>query len=155
MFASPSPASFAVNRRLSAGMYQQIGVETQVAAATPHQLVAMLFEGFMEALAHARGAMRAADHASKGMAIGRAVRIIEEGLRASLDMTGGGTLAQDLSDLYTYVTMRLTVANLRSDEAALAECQSLMQPLQDAWRSIGAAANSGAGTALDSRISLR
>ena len=42
----------------------------------------------------------------------------------------------DLSDLYAYVCLRLTQANLRNDEAALDECQALMAPLRDAWNAI-------------------
>ncbi len=137
MFASAYPSQSAFARRVSAGMYQQVGVESQLAGATPHHLVAMLFDGFMEALAQARGAMQTGDMAVKGAAIGRAVRIIEEGLRAGLDLKAGGSLAQDLTDLYTYVTMRLTLGNIRNDENALTECQRLMQPLQEAWASIG------------------
>ena len=140
MFASAYPSQSAFARRLSAGMYQQVGVESQLVGATPHHLVAMLFEGFMEALAQARGAMQSGDMAVKGTAIGRAVRIVEEGLRAGLDLKAGGSLAQDLTDLYTYVTMRLTLGNLRNDEKALTECQRLMQPLQEAWASIGSQA---------------
>ena len=34
--------------------------------------------------------------------------------------------------------MRLTQANLRNDEAALLECQRLIEPLRDAWAQIGA-----------------
>lgn len=131
-------------RRQSAGLYQQVGVESQLANATPHALVAMLFEGFLEALAQARGAIRNRDAAAKGMAIGRAVRILDEGLRAGLDVRAGGSLARDLGDLYAYVTHRLTLANLRNDEDALAECQRLMQPLRDAWLAIGAEAGTGA-----------
>lgn len=137
MFASTLPSHSALTRRLSAGLYQQVGVESQLADATPHHLVAMLFDGFLEAVAQARGAMQAADPAAKGAAIGRAVRIIEEGLRAGLDTQAGGSLARDLSDLYTYVVMRLTLGNLRNDENALIESQSLMQPLRDAWMAIG------------------
>ena len=134
----------ATQRRQSAGLYQQVGVESQLANASPHALVAMLFEGFMEALAQARGAIRSGDAAAKGTAIGRAVRILEEGLRAGLDVRAGGSLARDLGDLYAYVTHRLTLANLRNDEAALAECQRLMQPLRDAWLAIGATAGGAA-----------
>jgi flagellar protein FliS len=143
MFASPEVPRSSVNRRQSAGLYQQVGVESQLAGATPHHLVTMLFDGFMEATAQARGALRNRDNAMKGQAIGRAVRIIEEGLRAGLDMRSGGSLAKDLAELYSYVTMRLTVANLRNDEAALDECQRLVQPLRDAWASIGPAATNG------------
>jgi flagellar protein FliS len=117
-------------------LYQQVGVETRLAGATPHALVAMLFDGWMEAVAQARGAMRSGDIGAKGQAIGRAVRIIDEGLRAGLDLRAGGALARDLHELYGYLTMRLTAANLRNDEAALDECQRLMRPLQEAWAAI-------------------
>ncbi len=138
MFASPYPTSrnhpHAAHR---GGLYQQVGVETRLSGASPHQLVAMLFDGFMEAVAQARGAMRSRDALTKGNAIGRAVRILDEGLRAGLDLTAGGTLARDLDELYTYLGLRLTFANLRNDENALDECQRLMKPLYEAWLGIG------------------
>jgi len=137
MYASPNMVRSAALSRQSASLYQQVGVESQLAGASPHALVAMLFDGFMEAVAQARGAMRDKNAAAKGQAIGRAVRIVEEGLRAGLDVRAGGDLARDLGELYAYVTHRLTLANLRNDEAALEECQRLMQPLRDAWVAIG------------------
>ena len=135
MFASPYPQR--PNARAQHGnLYQQVGVETHVCGATPHQLVALLFDGYMEALAQARGALRAGRHADKGVALGRAVRIVEEGLRAGLDLGAGGSLARDLDELYTYLCMRLTMANIRNDEAMLDECQRLVQPLHEAWTAI-------------------
>lgn len=136
MFSSPfshsaMPRSGAA--RHSAVLYSQVGVESRLAGATPHQLVAMLFDGYMEALAQARGAMVEGRLAEKGAALGRAVRIVEEGLRAGLDLKAGGTLARDLDDLYRYLCTRLTVANLRNDLAALEECRRLVLPLQEAW----------------------
>lgn len=141
MFASAYPSRASTRNQIS-GLYQQVGVETRLAAATPHQMVGMLFDGYMEAVAQARGALRDGQLAAKGAAISRAVRIIEEGLRAGLDLNAGGTLARDLHELYGYLTMRLTLANLHNDEADLAECQRLMEPLQEAWAAIGSAANS-------------
>ncbi|HEX6244053.1 MAG TPA: flagellar export chaperone FliS, partial [Polyangiales bacterium] len=111
--------------------------DTGVHAASPHRLVEMLFEEFLSSSARARGAIRSGDVQEKGRALGRAVRIIEEGLRAGLNLQAGGALAQDLHELYRYVTLRLTHANLNSDDAAIAECIALIQPLHDAWRAIG------------------
>ena len=136
MFASTLSSRIA-HRHLPSTLYSQVGVETRVSGAGPHQLVAMLFDGFQEAVAQARGALRSGDLAAKGTAIGRAVRILDEGLRAGLDLRAGGSLARDLDDLYGYLGLRLTVANLRNDEAVLDECQRLMQPLREAWASIG------------------
>lgn len=120
-----------------AAAYRRVGTETAVIGASPHRLVAMLFDGYMEALAQAQGALRAGDVPAKGRAIGRAVRIVDEGLRAALDLQGGGNLARDLYDLYGYLTMRLTLSNVRNDEAGIEECRRLMAPLREAWMAIG------------------
>lgn len=131
MFASPHSTM-----RSIAGLYQTVQADTGVAAASPHRLIEMLFEEFLASCARARGAIRERDVQEKGRAIGRAVRIVEEGLRASLNMKDGGELARVLQDLYGYVNVRLTQANLKSDEAAVAECAALIQPIYDAWRAI-------------------
>lgn len=138
MYASQSFAPFGGHaaRQALGGLYQQVRVESKVDGASPHELVTMLFEGFMEAVAQARGAMREQRHEVKGTAIGRAVRIVEEGLRAGLDLRAGGSLARDLDELYNYLALRLTLSNLRNDEAGLEECQRLMRPLHEAWLAI-------------------
>ena len=119
-----------------AGVYRTVGVETGVAGASPHRLVAMLFEGFGDAVNQARAAMQRREIEGKCTAIGRAVRIIDEGLRANLDIAAGGKLAHDLAALYDYIALRLTQANLRNDPAALDECASLIEPVRSAWAAI-------------------
>jgi flagellar secretion chaperone FliS len=139
MYAASAPAS-PFNRTVrtmpQASLYASIGVETSVSGATPHQLVSMLFEGFVQAIAQAKGALQSGQIEIKGRAIGRAARIVDEGLSASLDLQGGGSLAADLADLYAYITLRLTQANLRNDARALDECLALMQPVRQAWAEI-------------------
>lgn len=137
--ASPSPFAAADSARgAMSGLYARVGVETATLAADPHRLVALLFDGVVESIAQARGAIRERNVAAKGRAIGRAVRIVDEGLKAALDMKGG-ELARDLDALYAYIALRLTHANLRDDEAALDECQRLIEPLRTAWREIAPA----------------
>jgi flagellar secretion chaperone FliS len=136
MYASPFQSPSAARGHLGV-MYRNVSIETGTQSASPHRLVAMLFEGFMESIARARGAMRDGLIDVKGQSISRAVRIIEEGLRASLDRSAGGALSKDLDDLYGYVAMRLTLANVRNDADMLDECQRLILPLQEAWESIG------------------
>ncbi len=143
MFSAPH-ASSNPRARQFAGTYHQVGVQTMVAGASAHGLVALLFDGFMAAVHRAKGAIRQGDIAGKGQAIGHAVRIIDEGLKAALDLKAGGKLAADLSDLYAYVCVRLIQANLNSDEAALDECVALVAPLRDAWQAIGNTGNSAA-----------
>ena len=76
---------------------------------------------------------------AKCKALGRAVRIVDEGLKAPLD-AAGGSLSEKLASLYSYVSLRLTQANLNNDVAALDECVKLLEPVRSAWLAIGPAA---------------
>lgn len=139
MFAPPAMSRHASNA--FAGAYRTIGVETGVDGASTHRLIAMLFEGFGDAIAQARVAMARREVEDKCKAITKAVRIVDEGLKASLDIDAGGRLAQDLASLYGYVTLRLTQANLGNDPAVLDECASLMEPVRSAWAAIDPSAS--------------
>jgi flagellar protein FliS len=127
----------------AAAAYKRVAADTGVQGADPHQLVSMLFDALLQSLARARGALEAGDIAAKGMAIGKAVRILEEGLKAGLNMAQGGELAQNLRGMYDYSIARLTHANLRNDVAALAEVSALIEPVADSWKQIK---NGGAPT---------
>jgi flagellar protein FliS len=119
-----------------ANAYSQVHVDTSVEGADPHQLVKLLLDGALGAMAVAHNAMERGDLCAKGRAIGRAVSIIDEGLRGTLDMKAGGQVAVTLHDLYSCVLLRLTEANLRNDTAVLRECSELLMPLRDAWQAI-------------------
>lgn len=129
-------ASPFASRTQRATMYSKVGLETDVQGATPHRLVALLFNGVFDAMSQAQGAIASGNTDLKNRALGRAVRILDEGLKAALNMQAG-QLATDLNELYAYLCMRLTQANLHSDVAAIVECQRLLTPVRDAWNQIG------------------
>ena len=137
MYAPASPFSRPIpaGARLS-GVYRQVGIETSVSGATPYDLVKLLLNGYFDALVEASG-----DIALKGRALGRATRIVEEGLKASLDTSMGGEVAQNLHMLYGYISVRLTHANLKNDAAAIDECVQLMTPIREAWQGIASQAS--------------
>jgi flagellar protein FliS len=124
-----------VNMR-SANAYRNVGVETAVTGADPHQLVKLLYDALLQSLGAARLAMQVNDVPAKAKAIGKAVRLIEEGLRAGLNEAQGGELAANLRGLYDYCTLILTEANLKNDVKKVDEVISLMQPLAQAWGAI-------------------
>jgi len=142
MFTAASPSAFGRSHGF-ANAYARVGVETSVNSASAHKLIELLFNGFMDAIVLARGAMQAGQIEAKGKAIGRAARIVEEGLKAGLNLEAGGRLAADLDSLYAYIGLRLLHANLRNDEAALDECVRLVGPLRDAWVAIGPQVEAG------------
>ena len=142
MFTAPHPSAFGRSHGF-ANAYARVGIETSVNSASAHKLIELLFNGFMDSIALARGAMRAGQIEAKGKAIGRAARIVEEGLKAGLDLEAGGRLAADLDALYAYISLRLLTANLRNDEKALDECARLIEPLREAWIAIGPQVEAG------------
>lgn len=136
-----TPAGFAPMARQLAGAYTQVHASTRVAGADSHQLVSMLFQGLQDALNEARGALRRQDVGLKCQALTRAARIVDEGLKAGLNVQSGGEVAQNLSLLYEYMGMTLTRANLRNDESLIEEVQRLIVPVQDAWARIQTASH--------------
>lgn len=117
--------------------YESVGLDAAVATASPHRLILMLFEGAKQALVIARSGMEEKDIPKKGMAISKAIDIILNGLRVSLNMEEGGTLSQDLYALYDYMARRLLHANLHNDLAALDEVSQLLGEIHSAWIEIG------------------
>lgn len=117
--------------------YAEIGVETGVAAASPHKLILMLFEGAMLSVASAKMHMQRKDIARRGEAISKAIQIIESGLKASLDRKAGGEMADRLHALYEYMLTRLLYANIHSRPEPLDEVSHLLAELNSAWAAIG------------------
>ncbi len=127
-----------------ANAYAKVGIETGVAAASPHKLIVMLFEGAMVAVASGIQHMQSGDIAKKGEAISKAISIIDNGLRASLDKKVGGEIALNLDALYEYMSNRLLIANVKNQRAVLDEVYQLLKGLKDAWESIAPKADNPA-----------
>ncbi|HEY6896541.1 MAG TPA: flagellar export chaperone FliS [Rhodocyclaceae bacterium] len=119
-----------------AGAYRKAGVETKVQTATPHELIIMLYDGAITAITAANMQIVAGQTMEKGQSIGRAIDIIDGGLKACLDYQAGGEIAERLGALYEYMCNRLLHANLHNDRTALDEVSGLMRELKGAWEEI-------------------
>jgi flagellar protein FliS len=117
--------------------YQQVGLESAVMSASPHQLIVMLFDGAQSALVRARLFMEQGQLAHKGETLSKAINIISNGLKAGLDTESGGELATNLAALYDYMVQRLLQANLYNDVNAISEVEALLANIGDAWKQIG------------------
>jgi len=126
------------NHRNAAHAYANVGLETGVVAANPHQLILMLFDGAELAVRMAIKHMNEGDLAKKSAAITKASTIILDGLRAALDPQQGGSIAQQLDALYDYMNKRLMLAHLNNQTAPLEEVLGLLRELHGAWQQIGA-----------------
>lgn len=126
---------YQMNARLAMNHYKQISVHSAVMDATPHRLVQMLMEGVLERVALAKGNISRKEIAKKGENISKAITIVG-GLQASLNKEKGGELAENLSNLYDYISRRLITANVRSDERILDEIAGLMLEVKAGWDAI-------------------
>ncbi|MFA7506472.1 MAG: flagellar export chaperone FliS [Burkholderiaceae bacterium] len=121
--------------------YRQLGTETAVSDANPHRLIDMLFEGASEFIAKADAAIVRRDLATKGESITRAIRIVDEGLNAALDMSAG-EVAENLRSLYLFVELQLLAASRDNDRERLAVARRTLAEIHAAWRQIAPARNS-------------
>ncbi len=119
----------------AAQSYGSVQVVTGVATADNVQLIQMLFDGLSESLASAKGHIMNKAIEEKSKALSRAGRIVV-GLQGALDFEHGGELAQNLNELYAYVTRRLFHVNAYNDLTALEEVQGLIHDISGAWKSL-------------------
>ncbi len=127
----------------AATAYRQVGVASLVDGASPHRLIQMLFEGLIQCLNAARGALQRGEIEEKGRLINKACRILEEGLKASLDPSQG-EIASNLGALYDYCNTRLMLANARNDATLIDEVVNLITPIAEGWSQIAPAHAQGA-----------
>ena len=119
--------------------YQQVRNDASAEAASPHRLIQMLFEGALERIAAAKGALNRGEIARKGELIGKAISIVgglREGLKRDAD-GDVGEIANNLDALYDYMQRRLFTANRENDAAMLDEVAALVREIKEAWDAIG------------------
>ena len=117
--------------------YARVYRANSVLTASPGQLVVLLFDGALQAMAAAREALGRPSRDLRRFEvvhrqITKARRIIAE-LRGSLNFQDGGDFAPLMEQLYEYYNRRLLEANLRKDPAPIAEVEKLLGELRDAW----------------------
>ena len=103
--------------------------------ATPHKLIALLFDACHENLAIAKGAMERKEVKKKADSIKKAIDIVVR-LQASLDFEKGGQVAIRLDDLYTFCTNRLAMANALNDGSMIDEVYRVIAELKQGWSEI-------------------
>ena len=125
-----------LNNQAALKSYAKVQYRSDVEIASPHRLIDMLYQGAIERIVQAKGAMQYGNTELKGKKINSAVSIVG-GLRESLDVDSGGDLAHNLDNLYVYIQRVLANAHLKNDESLLDEAMTLLGDMQHAWKQIG------------------
>jgi flagellar secretion chaperone FliS len=104
---------------------------------SPLELVVMLYDGALRFLGEASAAAARGDLRARTQAISRVLAIVAE-LQSTLDLEKGGAVADQLDDLYTYITSRLLDVAIKKDATAIDEARKLLTPIRDAWSQVAA-----------------
>ncbi|HEY7774137.1 MAG TPA: flagellar export chaperone FliS [Marinagarivorans sp.] len=125
-----------MNSQSAIKSYAKVQYRSDVEIASPHRLIDMLYQGAIDRIVQAKGAMQFGNVELKGKKINSAVSIVG-GLRESLNTQDGGELAHNLDNLYIYIQRILSNAHLKNDEGLLDEAVTLLSDLQTTWKQIG------------------
>ncbi|QHS12793.1 MULTISPECIES: flagellar export chaperone FliS [unclassified Shewanella] len=121
--------------RSSLQSYRKVSLDSEISVASPHRIIQMMFAGGLERLAQSRYAIENRDMNNKGLFIGKAIGIVN-GLNNSLNMDEGGEIAGNLSQLYDFIIMKVTEANLKNDTQAIDDAVAVLRTLKEGWDAI-------------------
>lgn len=104
--------------------------QSAVTTAGPAQLVTMLYDGALGAIARAQHPEATPEVVNRELQ--RAQDIVTE-LLVTLDHDRGGQIAGGLASLYRYCLDELLAANIRKDPSRLETVVDVIAPIREAW----------------------
>ena len=110
-------------------------LEDHVLTADPLELTHIVYRHALDMVEDARRRLAAGDIAARSRSISRAIDAINQ-LDGALDRTNGQEIAKNLAGLYQYMRARLSAANFEQKDSPLAEVESLLFTLTEAWSGI-------------------
>ncbi|MBT0725200.1 flagellar export chaperone FliS [Rosenbergiella sp. S61] len=121
------------NDNLDGYDYLSADLERQVATATPHQLVLIMFGGLMDELVRAKSHIQAKRYEQKANSINRCIDILNA-LSSALNVEQGGELASTLASLYDYSVRCLYEASHQLSIDKITEVEQLLGEIETGWR---------------------
>lgn len=118
--------------------YQKVNRESSLLAADPHTVILMLFDGLLDNMSVAKGAIERKDLVLKSEKLTKSINIIRS-LQSSLDSESEPQISENFSTLYSYCIEQLIDASVSLDTSIIDSVAGLLKPLRDAWRDISEA----------------
>lgn len=112
--------------------YQNVDLTSRIESASPHGLVAILFDELLKSLDAMSAAARRRDFGQRGMKQSRALSILH-GLEGSLDYDTGGEIAQSLATIYAESRRLIIAAGRDNDADLIARAREMLDQIASAW----------------------
>jgi flagellar protein FliS len=116
--------------------YQNVDLTSRIESASPHGLVAILFDELLKALDAMAAAARRKDFGQRGMKQTRALSILH-GLESSLDFETGGEIAQSLATIYAEARRLIIAAGRDNDADLVVRAREMLHQISSAWETLG------------------
>lgn len=116
--------------------YRNVDMSSRLEGASPHGLVAILFEELIRAIETSQAADRRGDRGKRAERQARALSILHA-LEASLDFDNGGEIATSLSSIYREARRLISVGARHGQPAMVEQARTMLADLASAWESIG------------------
>ena len=115
--------------------YQKVNHESGLSVANPHTVILMLFNGILENMSIAKGAIERKDLALKSSSLSKSINILRS-LVDSLDEESEPKISRDFSVLYNYCIEQLSDVSVSLDTSVIDNTIELLKPLRDAWKDV-------------------
>lgn len=116
--------------------YRQVDLASRTGGASPHQLIAILYEDLLRELRLGALAIDAGDHAAKSARLTKSVALLFA-LEAGLDFDKGETVAATLSRFYRGCRDAIMRASIESNAALVRDVVANVSEIADSWKAIG------------------
>lgn len=112
--------------------YQSIDLTSRIEGASPHGLVAILFDELLKSLDAMAAAARRKDFSQRGSKQSRSLSILLA-LEGSLDFDNGGEIAQSLLAIYREARRLILAAGKDNDPEQLVRAREMLHQISSAW----------------------
>lgn len=115
--------------------YRNTAIDSRCETSNKRDLVLMMYDAAIDAIRLAREHAVRQEKRAVSASTTRALTILS-GLRETLDLGNGGSVAAHLNDFYQFLMRRLVRAGGLSSTDDLAECEDLLGQVREAWAAI-------------------
>lgn len=113
--------------------YKKVNIESSLLSADPHQVVLMMYNGALDNMAQAKGAIERKQYEKKSTFLNKAINILRA-LQGALDNDSEPMISKNFNELYEYSINGLLDANATLDVRTIDEISDFLKPLRDAWQ---------------------
>ena len=119
--------------------YATIDLSSNIEGASPHRLIAVLYEEVLKTLDALAVGLAANGTLSRDGVIKRRAHVnsILQGLEGSLDHRQGGEIAGGLAAIYREARRLVAQAAMQSDPKPIIQAREMIAEIADAWARIG------------------